>query len=116
MTRAELCDLVKSIKYKPGFTIKILGEEDAHFCRVYTDRDGPTEPYRIEMKMDVVNAYDQSKTTSILFQQALTADKVKYMTKKEAVSLIHHLIVEMERHEAGEFFLVDGERPFDPHK
>lgn len=100
----ELLDLVTDCKYRPGWSIELTeldrGQESAGLTLIITTRgydsyhpeDG--ESYRVNHYMPVPPAaYNKQSWQRWLFEQFLL----------------------VERHEACEFFKIEGKRPYAPH-
>lgn len=104
MTRSEIIKIVESISYKPGFSIKFNRE--------------PRDVDMIEILFDYKTIDSTDFTKEAKLKDTLTIDLfyLKNMKKDMLIRMIYDKILDMERHEAGEFFRVDGELPYDPHK
>lgn len=87
--------LLAAISYKPGWTFKIAGPGNRYWC-VFARTPDSLRP-------------ETERTTQHQFEipEALNArDLLRWA--------FEHLLL-AELHEAGEFFTVDGHRPFFPH-
>jgi hypothetical protein len=82
--------------YKPGWTFKMGGPGGQHLC-VFArtlDSSDPTQE-RVTQHMRKVPTVD--------------------LTPREMIRWVFDFILDIERHEAGEWFSVEGHRPFMPH-
>lgn len=87
--------VVASLTYKPGWTFKVAGPSGRFLC-VYATTPDSQHP-------------DRSRCTQHQFElPAVTGHR-------ELVRWIFERLLLCELHEAGEFFAVDGFRPFYPH-
>lgn len=86
--------LVAGISYKPGWTFKLGGPLGRYLCVFATTPDSQ-QPSR-------------QRTTQHMFE-------LPDVTGRELVRWVFDRLLLCELHEAGEFFTVDGSRPFYPH-
>ena len=89
-----LRELLRDFEYKPGWR--------------FTVRDG-----WLWTEADVVDAYDHSRMTTLHRRTVLPYG---ILPGFNWTMWLYREILQVERHETGEFFMVRGERPFDPHK
>lgn len=116
MKLKELKDLVATIKYKPGAKLELTGDEFLG-TRNYAAWSEPMgEPVAFLLEMAVPDAYNPGSMTTIKHHRMLHLYDVREWDRDQALRKIFDFLLESERHEAGEFFVVDGVRPFDPHK
>jgi hypothetical protein len=94
--------LVESITYKPGWEFSL--END-------TDADG-SGGLALHIVSDTENSYDPSKRIRVT--HAFLVPPASY-NRRNWVAWIFERIQQVETHEAGEFFMVDGVREFAPH-
>lgn len=87
--------LVTRLAYKPGWTFKVGGPLGRFLCVFATTPDS-IQPGR-------------SRTTQHMWEIPDLADE------REFVRWVFDRLLDAELHEAGEFFAVDGERPFYPN-
>lgn len=87
--------LVGRLAYKPGWSFKIAGPGGRHLC-VFARTADSDDPGRM-------------RTTQHMFEIPDLADD------HAAARWIFDCLLLVERHECGEFFAVDGGRPFYPH-
>jgi len=92
-TTADLASLAGSLSYKPGWTFKAGGPGGRSLCVFATTPDSMNP--------------DRQRTTQHMFVPP--ADCV------DLVRWVFDCLLLAERHETGEFFQVDGARPFFPH-
>lgn len=87
--------LVAEVSYKPGWTFKVGGPLNRFVCVFATtpDSDDPT----------------RTRCTQHMFEAPPLDDL------RAAARWLFDRLLEAERHEAGEFFALAGERPFYPH-
>jgi hypothetical protein len=83
------------LAYKPGWRFKVGGPLNRFLCVFATTPDS--------------NDTARSRTTQHMFEIPL------FTSEQEAARWVFARLVDCERHEAGEFFSVDGFRPFFPH-
>jgi hypothetical protein len=95
-TVLDLGGFVASLGYKPGWVFKLAGPLNRYLC-VHATTPDSNEPAR-------------SRTTQHQFE--IPADVSDYRTLSRWV---FDCLLLCELHEAGEFFAVDGFRPFMPH-
>jgi hypothetical protein len=128
MTLNEFSDFVKSIKYKPGFTLKLGGRVYNKSLESFVDselkiqdisEDVPeTDLFHLEFKMYVTDAYDPSfeKIVPLTKKVSISKHEIKTLDREMWESIIYRHLLQMETHEIGEFFRVGNRRPFDPHR
>lgn len=129
MTPQEFSDFLKTIRYKPGFKILLSGsyfskdEVDSSFAEIRTEDsafDAPRhrDQYFILMEMLVTDAYDPLQRATLPIKKRVGVSKLELesLSKTVWIDLIYRHILDMETHEAGEFYQVNGMRPMDPHK
>lgn len=88
-------DLVARLGYKPGWTFKVGGPLGGFLCVFATTPDS-TEASR-------------KRTTQHMFELPAVTDERSF------IRWVFDRLIDIERHEAGEFFTVDGSHPFYPH-
>jgi hypothetical protein len=100
-----LVDLLARFSYKPGWRFWLQRRRD--------DQGYPS-PFMWELAIeiaDVLDAYGSGRVST--FQQRCPV--VDEMEPGEFTRWLWHQVLSMEQHEAGEWFVVAGERPYDPH-
>lgn len=90
-----LQQLLRRVKYRPGWEFSI-------------NEDGA-----VVVTAEVVDSYDHSHTIPLVLRKFLPMH-VRHDFEWERW-LFEFVIMEVERHEAREFFEVDGVKIFDPH-
>lgn len=106
MTFKELEDLAKSVKYKPNFRLDV-------------QRSYGADVIELRFCMYILDAYKQENNIAynpVLSRVMLTPEGLKGYTRETMISFIFYTIKQQEMHEAQEWFLVGGERVYDPHK
>jgi hypothetical protein len=86
--------IVAHLRYKPGWVFKIGGPLGRYLCVFATTPDS-TNPTR-------------TRTTQHMFE-------APQLEGRDLVRWVFDRILDAERHEVGEFFTIDGHRPFFPH-
>ena len=87
---------VTGLAYKPGWSFKIGGPSSRYLC-VYASTPDSNNPSR-------------DRLTQHMFEMP-----AEPMTVRESVRWVFDKVLLCELHEAGEFFTVDGFRPFFPN-
>ena len=87
-------DLVAALSYKPGWTFRIGGPLNRYLCVFATTADS-VEPSR-------------KRCTQHMFE-------MPDLVGPPFFRWVFDRLLDAERHEAGEFFRVNGEAPFFPH-
>lgn len=82
------------LAYKPGWTFKVAGPLGKFLC-VYATTPDSLNPSR-------------TRTTQHQFE-------IPDIAGRDLVRWVFGCLLQAEQHEAGEFFTVDGHRPFFPH-
>jgi hypothetical protein len=95
-------DLVKRLTYKPGWTFTLI---DRH------DEDG-SGGLTLVILSNSPDSYDFSKKAWV--NHPFLVPPASY-NERNWLAWIFECIRQVETHEAGEFFKVDGVRPFAPH-
>ena len=95
----DLADRLRRFSYKPGWTIT-LGEENGRPAIVVVAR--------------VPDVHDPQRSTIVRGGEILPRN-LDGLTDGELVDLVRRAKDVVERHEADEWFMVDGEPVNDPH-
>lgn len=98
----HLPDLVSSIEYKPGWQFSLENDVDA---------DG-SGGLALNIVSDTENSFRFAKRIRV--RHAFLVPRASY-NRNTWVAWIFDRIRDVETHEAGEFFRVDGVREFAPH-
>jgi hypothetical protein len=98
----HLPSLVESIKYKPGWEFMLLDQREP---------DG-SGGLALNIVSDTENSMDFSKRVRV--RHSFLIPPASY-NRRTWVAWIFDRIRDVETHEAGEFFRVDGVREFAPH-
>lgn len=88
--------LVGRLAYKPNWSFRIGGPDRGFLCAFATNMDSIHPPHE--------------RTTQHMF--ALPSEP---MSEHDAARWVFARLLEAELHEAGEWFALDGFRPFFPH-
>lgn len=121
MNIEELSDVIKSIKYKPDWSIQLLGD---YF---QTDEDTYNESaemygleiYHIHISVKHFNAdkpnnlIDKSEFASNI---VINEGWLALQSKDDVIKIIHERLRKMEQHECDEWFRYENVKIFDPHK
>jgi hypothetical protein len=91
-----LRELVSKVKCKPGWTFRMVDEDGA---------------LRMVIRIDCVDAFDSEK--GMLLDHYFPVPTTTY-NEKSWRRWIFECCRGVENHELGEFFVIDGERPFAP--
>lgn len=86
--------VIESVTYKPGWVFKVGGPLRSMLC-IFTTTPDSNNPTR-------------TRTTQHQFP-------LPDLSGRELVRWVYDRILDVERHETGEFFRVDGFRPFFPN-
>lgn len=97
-----LRELVNSIKYKPGWTFALAYEVEA-------DGSGGLQ---LQIVSDTENSFDFTKRVRV--RHAFLIPGASY-NRDVWAAWIFDRVRDVESHEAGEFFRIDGVREFAPH-
>lgn len=122
MTIDELAELVKRIRYKPGFELALEGEyfaEEANNRQFYLGAEQyGFDPYHLHFKMPAIDADDPNLERRSFLQKQVKIDKILLdrMDEEQMTRFIFHQIQKMESHECSEFFRLDGNKIYDPHR
>lgn len=94
----HLKPLMKSITYKPGWTF-VLGADDDGYLNLF-------------IVSDTLNSFDFAGRIRV--RHAFLVPMASY-NRNVWVAWIFRRVRDVESHEAGEFFRIDGVREFAPH-
>lgn len=97
LTYEQYADLIQRVQYKPDWTISV-------FLDPY---EGPT----LYLTADVVDGYDHSKTVPLRIRSSIP----HHRTPGEFYTWLQWRLIQIEIHEAREYFHVDDEPWSDPH-
>jgi hypothetical protein len=97
-----LRDLVKAITYKPGWNFWLITE---------TDEDG-SGGLQLQIVSDTENSFDFGQRIRI--RHSFLVPPASY-NRDVWAAWIFDRVRDVETHEAGEFFRIDGVREFAPH-
>jgi hypothetical protein len=95
-----LADLLRRFRYRPGWRFAVVAGRWPGEC-VLVVRTWVEDTYR-------PGWWGAGVSMSIVPYTEMTGD--------EWMRWLRHAVAQIEDHETGEWFVVDGERPFDPHK
>ncbi len=98
LTFAEIQAVVSTIKYK-GMTFSTRHDEEM----VYIDFSVRVQ----DTDMDYEKPLHVSSTHAFSLDMELSVEGI--------IARVWHMVSKFEYHEAGEHFIVDGERPYHPH-
>ena len=96
---SDLADRLRRFSYKPGWTIT-LGEENGRPAIVVVAR--------------VPDVHDPQRSTIVRGGEILPRN-VEALDDEQFIALVRRAKDVVERHEADEWFMVDGEPVNDPH-
>jgi hypothetical protein len=99
--------LLRRFTYKPGWTFTLMSDHTSSF----SSWSGPDA---IRVVFNAPDAYHPERVTevgAVISVPYALADADDDML----CAWLFEQVLAIERHEAGEFFAVDGRRPFDPH-
>lgn len=99
---AELVDLVRKLKYRPGWKIYL---EDR-------DRGQGSQGLTLSILIETVDTYDTDNLMRVVHYMIVPA--ASYNRRSWQRWLLEQLLL-VERHECCEFFQVDGHRPYAPN-
>lgn len=108
MTAAEMKAFFADVKYRPNWTIQVSAP--------MRDFYGNGQHFPVDVFAAVKDAYGPGDV--VVTHTRLLPLYVLEGPDAEArlLDFLFHLLLDIERHEAGEFFQYRGKRPFDPHK
>ena len=89
----DVGEFIAGLRYKPGWTFKLGGPARRYLCIFATTPDS-SHPER-------------QRCTQHMFE-------IPDLEGRDLVRWVHQRLLDAERHEAGEFFTVNGHRPFYP--
>jgi len=99
----EFKELIYSVEYKPRYAIECEMVEISNL--------------RIMVHFfEVPDSKNPNKIINVTHSTYLTWRELERMDEKAAIRFIFDRIIDAERHEAMEFFKVDGRQIFDPHE
>lgn len=98
----ELEAMVKTMKYKPGWSADLR----------MTDRGQGSVGLTLCIRIECVNAYDHKQPKYIMHY--MPVPPANYNRPSWMRWLFEQFLL-VERHEAAEFFTIDGEHPFAPN-
>lgn len=100
----ELEKLLAVFRYKPGWSFSLVSA----FPRT------PWDPWRLQIEVaDVLDAYGsgtRSRFVTHIPVPTVPGDREMWMR------FLRDAVTSAEHHERDEWFVVDGQRPFDPHR
>lgn len=103
MTLKEFKEFISTVKYKPGFKISI--------------EDDQQSPLFLRLELLVRDAYNEQSTELLPLTKMIAVGEYDLgLDKPFWRQILFRYIQQLEMHEAGEFFQIEGERPFDPHR
>lgn len=115
MTRDDVVALGKTLQYKPGWTITLdTADQWMHFFG-YSACPGCVQ-VSITFKAPDAGYPDPTRAPIIDIVMREIVDGVDHMEREMFVHILFRLLLKCEEHEAGEWFKVNGQRPFDPHR
>lgn len=98
MTRAQVVRILKQVRYKPGWKIRLDGDD-------------------IEVTANVTDAYrPRRKRKPIEQPHAYVVDATKYLSDDALLERIFDACEQLEIHECTEWFKYRGRRPFYQHR
>jgi hypothetical protein len=102
---SKVRELLRRFTYKPGWRFKIAGD--------YEDPPRPPGPGAIQVTFQAPDAYHPKRVVPII---SVIAIPDQPEDEDRLARWLFDRILDIERHEAGEWFVIDGRRPFDPHR
>lgn len=112
MTSQAFCDLIRSVTFRPGWTIEAAAWGDPS-SGPYAKTSWPVVVVTITAQLP--DAARPEHIVPISLKRTLTLEDVARCDEDFAVFWIWHLLREMTAHEDEEWFKVAGVRRFDPH-
>jgi hypothetical protein len=105
----ELAGLLARLAYKPGWHFELAPNRSSYSF-------GGISPFQWMLVISVDDVLDSrgSGTRSSFVTTAPVPDAPE-ATREYYTHWLWDQILQAERHEAGEWFVVDGTRPYDPH-
>lgn len=98
-TLADWNTFLERITYRPGWSITCIDRGDGSLY--------------LFLSANVINAYHHAETTMLNSAYPL---RTELLTEKEMLQEVYEALKVVELHELGEFLVLDGTRPFDPHR
>lgn len=111
MSLNDLYDVVTALQYKPGWTAELLpGYTVTGLESLY-----PGRPVSLLITVSTRDSRDPQKIIRVAHQFAVPAQEfVPPLTPAQWERWVLDRIIDVERHEAMEFFAVAGRKPFFP--
>jgi hypothetical protein len=111
--RDRIRTLLERVRYRPGWRIQLASWDDLP----------PDVAIRTDMRLALRftlrtrDTYHPERDIVISHLRPVAVSLVAYMTDERLVRWLFEEVMAVERHEAGEWFVLDGSRrPFDPHR
>lgn len=99
LTWVETVEVLKTIQYKPDVTLGWFDVQSGDYWVLTVDA----------LRPDADGKYGDKPVT--LKGQY----RMKLMPRRELIQKVYHAMVELETHEAAEFFKINGIKVYDPH-
>lgn len=100
ITIEQAQSIIHRLTYKPGWKFHL---------DFYT-----VDKVSLAISFDTENAYEPGQIVKIGFRQVLTPSTL--ISEESFIAALMSIIDRAERHETREWFKIDGQMPFDPHK
>lgn len=122
MTPKQFENLVSRITYKPYWEIR---------CEALAPWKGRREAFELNIigrvvdsnqKLPVIDGpigefhHVHQELITVESRHIIEKHEIEYMEEEQAVQFLFQLIKRVEDHEAQEFFRINGQRRYDPHK
>lgn len=104
-TPTILLDLVYGLKYRPGWTFTIIDD---------LDRGQGSEGMTLDIVTSGYNSYHPERGQTYAVHHYMPVPPAAYDKRSWQRWLLDQILL-IERHEACEFFEIDGQRPYAPH-
>lgn len=92
--------VVKNIQYKPGVTINVR-------CDTYHPQ--------VIIDMKVMDSDNLERTIELHYMETISSYWYR-LNESEMIDILYGVILNMEKHEASEFFRYKNKKVFNPHK
>ncbi len=107
MNFQEARSIVESITYKPGWSVL--------FDHCPYASASMANQFILQIRAKVQDADNPTAEFKLLSREYLFEEWIITLDEKQFVAYVFDFFVQMEKHEAAEFFKVRGVKTFDPH-
>jgi hypothetical protein len=120
VTYPDLERLIAAIQYRPGFTMFVRCEDRGiTYSLGASDRGGlncPTITFTLSGWIKDAYSGEERHIDYSVHTDGLYLEMRNWDEERMIAHIWERVILRFETHEAGEFFMVRGHRPYDPHR